>query len=308
MRRVETALHLVMAVNAVMGLLEFALDHQFLPYRFENQPHIEDTRATALQGHPLANATLTGCYVLALLSGGGAALAPVLRLPMLLLQLAAMVAFGGRTALVLVVAMGVFKAGWRGAVILAGARFSLRSATVAAFLIPCGALALALLAEKGFFDALVERFMSDGGSAQTRSDMFSLFAQLPLRDLIVGPDAEIVDSIRRVEGLEMGIENPLVRMLLYQGVIVTVLMVAGFALFMTEIASRIRRGTWPVFVFFILVVNSFESLGSKSLLLAQFAVMMLAMFRPGAVPQPARPPRPSAATIAGSASRVRSLP
>ncbi len=34
------------------------------------------------------------------------------------------------------------------------------------------------------------------------------------------------------------------------------------------------------FIFFLIVINSYESIANKSLALAQFVVLMLAMFRP----------------------------
>ncbi len=50
------------------------------------------------------------------------------------------------------------------------------------------------MAASGFFDALLPRFQSDGGSANARVQMFDLFAQLPLRDLMIGPAASLVTN------------------------------------------------------------------------------------------------------------------
>ena len=88
-----------MLVNALLGLTEFATKTLFFPYRLDGQVFATDTRSAALQGHPLGNATLTACYVLALIGGGGRMTVPQ-RLAMIGLQLAALVAFGGRSAMV----------------------------------------------------------------------------------------------------------------------------------------------------------------------------------------------------------------
>src|SRR5438045_1573292 len=82
-----------------------------------------DWRSTALLGHPLANAVVTGVYILVLAVGGGRDLPDVLRPMLVVVQLAAMFAFGGRASFVLLVAMLGFlglQAAWR---IAAGKRF-----------------------------------------------------------------------------------------------------------------------------------------------------------------------------------------
>lgn len=304
-RRVEILIHVVMAVNAVMGLAEFALHERVFPYRFEGQVFETDTRSTALNGHPLANAAVTGSYILVLLVGGGPSLSGAARIAMTALQLAALVTFGGRTALVLVLAACAARLVVHALRLLAGLRVSLVSAIWAALLVPVAALVLVAIGEAGFFDSFTERFASDGGSAQARIGMLQILGDIPLRDLVVGPDSELVDTVRRLRGLEWGIENPVLRMLLYQGAIVTAFMVAGFGLFMTELGSRLRAGSWPVVLFFLLVINSFESLASKTTLLAKFVVMAAAMLAPRS-DQSARPRRPSAATTSGSGLRSAS--
>src|SRR5487761_2317386 len=56
---------------------------------------------TALFGHPLLNAMLAGSYIIALVMGGGQDLPKPMRAFAMALQLVAMVAFGGRSAFVL---------------------------------------------------------------------------------------------------------------------------------------------------------------------------------------------------------------
>ena len=275
-RRIETTIHLIMAANALLALVEFAVDHRFFPYRFEGETFQLDTRSAALNAHPLVNATLTGCYVVVLLVRGGPALTGGLRTGALALQLAALITFGGRTATVLVAAALLLAGTLRLAAVAAGARLRLRTAVGAAFLLPAGAILLLALGEGGFFGRLIERFVSDGGSASSRIGMLALLGDIPLRDLIVGPDPALVESLRYLNGLEWGIENPIVRTLLYQGALVTGFMVVGFALFMGELGSYLRRGSWPVFLFFLVTINSFESVASKTSLLAKFVVLVYA--------------------------------
>ena len=157
---------------------------------------------------------------------------------------------------------------------------SLPVVAAAALLIPMLALAVGFFASGGFFNVVLDRFADDGGSAHTRLQMFEIFEYLSLRDIFVGSNSDLIDSIRRTHGLEWGIENPVVRLLLYQGVAITTLLVAGFALFLIEIGRRLGRGAAMPFIFFLLVANSYESIANKTLMLGQFVVLMIVIFNP----------------------------
>ncbi|MFY9294753.1 MAG: VpsF family polysaccharide biosynthesis protein [Methylorubrum rhodinum] len=275
----ETALHGVMLANACLGLAEFATGRLVFPYRLDGEAFATDTRSAAFQGHPLVNALVTATYVLALIAGGGH-LRPWQRLGMLALQTAALVTFGGRSAIVAVVLLGglsVLVATLRvlrtGRVPLLAAAFGLPALTMAP-------LALVALAFGGFFDKLAERFVSDGGSANARIEMLALIDRIPFRDLAFGPDTGFVETLRRMHGLEWGIENPIVRMVLYQGVFMTALLTLAVVLFVAEIVRRCRPGTFVPVLGFALLLNTSESIASKTTVLAKFAIMMVALYRP----------------------------
>jgi hypothetical protein len=123
------------------------------------------------------------------------------------------------------------------------------------------------------------RFESDGGSANARFEMFSLFFQIPIRDLLIGPDLDLIDSLRRVSGLEWGIENPIVKTILYQGVFIALLLTVTVTLFLREIASRCERGVWLPLVAFAILLMTAETIGGKTTMLAKFAVIVLTMYR-----------------------------
>jgi hypothetical protein len=215
-----------------------------------------------------------------LLSGGGRALPKMLRTPAILLQLAALVASGGRSALTLMIPFGAFILLRRFIGILLGARMS-PSLVIAICATPAvAAVAIAALVNAGFFDVMLQRFDDDGGSADARWRMIELLSKIPLRDLLLAPDLGKIDGFRRSLGLELGIENPIVRFILYQGVIATTAMLVGVTAFLRGIVRPLKGRTGPALIYFLVLINSFESLGSKSLLLAKFAVLMIAMFRP----------------------------
>ncbi|NEU10829.1 hypothetical protein G3T14_01615 [Methylobacterium sp. BTF04] len=285
-RQLELTVHAVMLVNALLGLVEFGTGHLFFPYRLDGEVFSTDTRSAALQGHPLGNATLTACYVLALIGGGGT-FTPMGRAGMIGLQLAALVAFGGRSAMVVTLILG----GASGLLALhrtlRTGRVPLLGAAAGIFLLTLAPLGIGGLAVAGFFDALLGRFMADGGSANARVEMFDLVASVPLRELLVGPEMALVESLRRVSGLEWGIENPIVRTLLYQGAFMTVLLTVAVTLYLIELVRQCRPGTALPVLAFVILNNTFEGLGGKTTLLAKFAILLLALYRP--LTEPVRP-------------------
>ena len=277
--RMQTVVHAIMTVNALLALFEFATKTLLFPYRLDGEAFMSDLRSTALQGHPLSNATVTSIYVLALLSGSRSLSMP-LRLGLIGLQCAALVAFGGRSAMVLTIVLGgcyLLIQGLRG---LRTGRVNLLGAALGLILAALVPVVIAVAAAYGFFDALLERFVSDSGSANARVEMFELFKHFELRDLIVGPDIDLIESLRRISGLEQGIENPVIRMVLYQGAFFTLLLFVGFALFMHEVARRCHSGLWLTMLGWLILLNTSESLASKTTLMTKFVVIALVLYRP----------------------------
>ncbi|TPM06601.1 hypothetical protein FJ960_11430 [Mesorhizobium sp. B2-3-11] len=290
--RMQTVVHAVMTVNALLALFEFATKTLVFPYRLDGVVFMSDLRSTALQGHPLSNATITAVYVLALLSGSRSLSMPP-RLGLIGLQCAALVVFGGRSAMVTTIALGGIYLLFSGVAYLRRGRISLPGAALAVMLASLLPLVLAMLFSYGFFDALLERFVSDSGSANARVEMFELFKHFELRDLIIGPDIDLIENLRRINGLEQGIENPIIRLLLYQGAFFTLLLFLGFALFMHEVARRCHPGIWLTMLGWLILLNTSESLASKTTLMTKFVVIALALYRPVrvGVRRPAQAPR-----------------
>jgi hypothetical protein len=276
--RAEKLIHALLAANALLGLAEYAIDQRIIPFRFDGVPLEWDKRSNGLLGHPLENAQVTGVYIMVLLAGGGRSMPPALRPAAVLLQLAALVPFGGRTALLLTLAMLSLWLIPRIVHVLRGGRMSLPAFAAIAVAAPMLIMGIGLIAVSGFFDVILHRFANDHGSAKARLEMFEIFGQLSWREIFVGANNDYVESLRRSFGLEQGIENPVVRLLLYQGVIFTTLLVAGFVLFMREIVRRLAPGYAMALVFFVIIINSYESISNKTVALTQFIVLLLVMF------------------------------
>src|SRR5262249_59212243 len=67
--RVEKLLHVLFAANAVLVLVEYAIDYRFFPYRFDGQGFEWDKRSTGLFSHPLENAVMIGTYLMVIVAG-----------------------------------------------------------------------------------------------------------------------------------------------------------------------------------------------------------------------------------------------
>ncbi|MGY6249609.1 VpsF family polysaccharide biosynthesis protein [Bosea thiooxidans] len=278
MATLTTMLHVVMTLNAVLALAEFVTQIRVFPYRFDGVAFETDTRSTALHGHPLANAMITACYLMALISGARP-LSPAMRGILIGLQSAALVVFGGRTALLSSLFFGLAY----GVVALFGLlranRISLVGAAIGCVLVALLPVAVGGLAELGFFNDVMTRFVSDGGSANARKEMFDLLGMFSIGDLVFGPDVQLVDTLRRVNGLEWGIENPFIRMTLYQGAIITALVTLTFGLFMYELGHG-RKGVWLPMIVWVILLNGSESIATKTTLVAKFIVVVLCLYRP----------------------------
>ncbi len=159
---------------------------------------------------------------------------------------------------------------------------------------------------QGLFPGLIAKkfdvIASQIGITEPRKEMFDLLAMFSLGDLVIGPDTQLVDTLRRINGLEWGIENPFIRMTLYQGAIVTALVTLAFGLFMYEL-GRGRRGVWLPMLVWVILLNGSESIATKTTLVAKFIMVVLCLYplgsRAGRVTRassaPARRPWPGRA-------------
>lgn len=275
--RLRLVLHGVMTANALLALFEFATHTLLFPYRLDGATFETDLRSTALQGHPLVNASITSIYILALL-GGERSMGNSVKFMLVALQCAALVAFGGRSAMVITVLLGGSYVLYQGLATLRQGRVNLIVAAFALMLIALVPIGISVLAYLGFFDALLGRFVSDGGSANARIEMLSMFDDLSLAEIIVGPNVDFIESTRRIKGLEWGIENPFIRMTLYQGAFFTLLMTLAVGLFLWELARKCGRGIWLPMLAWVILLNTSESISSKTTLQAKFAVIVLCLY------------------------------
>ena len=277
--RLARLMHVVITINGLLGLFEYLTGYRLTPYVAGTLLIEGDWRATALFGHPLANALVTGAYILLIAVGGGRDLPPLLRPVLMVMQLAAMVAFGGRSSLVLMLACLAFVGLREALLILRGKRFSLVHATLGVMAIPLAIAAVGTLIGGGFFDQLAERFVEDRGSAKSRLIMIDLLNRLPWPSLLFGSDQEYVGSQQRLEGIEYGLESFWISMVITYGGIISVIFFAGLAAFCRDLLMAAQKGTMLLLVYFFAVQSTSVGLAAKTCVFVIFVSMVRVFLR-----------------------------
>jgi hypothetical protein len=146
--------------------------------------------------------------------------------------------------------------------------------------LPLAGAALLALSSTNFLDRFLSRFADDTGSAQTRWDMFEVFARIPFADLITGPDPREVMTWQTLFGLERGIESFWLSMMLSYGLLVSCVIFAALLMLCGVIVRRCKPGAALVLLYFIAVASVSLSLAGKSSVLTIVTLMLLVLMRP----------------------------
>ena len=272
--------HAAMTANALIAIFEFASGARLTPLVAEGVTLSADWRSTALFGHPLQNALITATYALIMIQGGGRDLARLLRVGVIMLQLVAMVAFGGRVATLLLIGFGGVAIVRQLTTSVRLRRLSRTDAAVFAAVATLTAIGIILLLGGGFFDLFAQRFAQDMGSTNARVAMLDLIKQLPFSAFLFGSDPEHIATLQRLEGIEFGIESFWVAFVAFYGIVISILFFAGLAAFLFDLKRAARpAGGWVIF-FFIAICSTSMSLAGKTSALAMVAAMLLLLLRP----------------------------
>lgn len=226
----------------------------------------------------MLNAGTTGLYALMLFFGADRALKQPLRLVQFLIQLVALVAFGGRTALVLTlltIGLGSLRPI---ADFLRGRPFEMRWAMAGALAVPILLAAIATTALNGGLDPLIERFTDDRGSAQARVVALELFDAFPPADILFGPDPERLASLQNTLGIEYGVEDSWLGLLFQYGALMTLTFSLGFFALLYEFWRRANSYAIVLVAVFIVEISSAASISVKSFTFNQFAILLLVIF------------------------------
>ena len=278
-RRAALIIHAVLCANALLGLYEYLSGWRLTPYVAGTLLIEVDWRSTALLGHPLANASVTGSYALILGIGGGRDL-PKLMIPAVMgLQIVAMIAFGGRSALVLTLLLLALVGFWKAQKVLRGERVDMLQAGLLLLAMPVVLAGFVYAAQAGFFDAMLQRFVDDQGSAKARVIMLQLFNYITWEDLVFGPDSALISSLQRTEGIEYGIESFWVAFILTNGIAMSVIFFLALFAFSWQLVAVTRIESAILLVYFYLLASTSVSLSAKTCSFGMFVIMVLTMMR-----------------------------
>ncbi|MCJ2081743.1 VpsF family polysaccharide biosynthesis protein [Methylobacterium sp. J-090] len=277
LRIMDRIIHGLMAANAVIGSLESLLKWRLVPYYIGDEIITFDWRSTALLGHPLQNAGVTAVYALLLLTGLRGGLPARWALPAFVLQLAALPAFGGRTAAAGLAAAALVWLGVRALLILSGRRFALSSLLWVALLCPLVAAGIWFASGSDYVALFVDRFVDDSGSAETRVRMLSLFGDFSWGDLFIGPDPETLAALQIREGLELGLESFVVAFLLTSGIFASSVLFLGLGLFVIALGRLVPwQGKAALGLYLILNVTS-TGFSSKGVAFSLVVMLLLVL-------------------------------
>ena len=282
--------HILFTINALVAILEMTTPFRLVPTYIGDELVVYEWRATALLGHPLSNAMLTGVYILLLTGPAGRIFPAPVRVGLFGLQMVAMMAFGGRTALVLLVLFLALRGAVAGTAYLSGRRFRRSAPILALPLATIGAIAMVILFEMGLFDRFIGRFIDDNGSAATRAAMFRVFDRIDPAYFLFGPEPWLIRSAQWQVGSSIAIESFIVGFVALYGLLVSLVFFAGLALFMREVVRFAGRPAILPLVYFFVVAAGANSISAKSTDLTM--AIALAMVLPIAFrTDPDAPPR-----------------
>ncbi len=277
--RLARLLHMIVIANALLAIVEVATQWRLFPFGIPGAQVTWDYRATALFGHPLDGALTTGIYAVILMTVPQVpGLAQRLRLPVILLCLAAMPAIGARTSFaivymvagaVLVLNLAAFLGGRRRA-----SHVSMLAVLAGAALLP---LAVAAAFHFGYLDGFLGRFENDSGSAGTRLSLYSLFSHYGLTEMLTGYSLVELRTRIRIEGLESGVENAWVGHLLQFGVPMAVMLWCALAAFLADVVRAAGRHAIVPIVFMLLVISTSVGISGKTNMLVMPTILVLVL-------------------------------
>jgi hypothetical protein len=270
------AIHFTVLLNIVLGYYEYFSGHRLIPLTLggDGVVVVSEWRSSALLGHPLDASGVVAAYVLALIVRPALCPPIVVRLPLIVFSLASLMAFGGRTSLMTVLAIIGCLAMLEILRLIRGKRIPLPAAVAGISLFFVAGAAVFAALDSGIFDKMLLRFSSDKGSTLARYATFDLLSHFDWHELVLGPSPARVTALQGQLGLNYGIENFWISCIVQFGIVHTALLTIGLIGFMTEILRRASGGAWTIMLLILAVAASSVSFSSKNIQLAQFVILL----------------------------------
>lgn len=268
------ALHLTILLNVALGYYEYFSGHRLIPLTVGNLLVLGEWRSAAFLGHPLTASGLVAGYVLALLFRPAICPPLLLRLPLIAFCAASLMVFGGRTALMTVLAVIACATAMRIFRFLRGSRISVPAALVTLCVFFATAAIVVAALDSGIFDKMLLRFSSDKGSALARFATFHFLSHFDWHELLLGPNSVRVNALQSQLGLTYGIENFWIACIAQVGIIMTALLTLALVALFAEILQRSSQAAWAIAFLVLMIAASSVSFSSKNIQLAQFVVLI----------------------------------
>jgi hypothetical protein len=266
--------HLLMLLNIAIGYYEYVSGHRIIPLMLGDLLVVGEWRSAALLGLPLTASGLVAAYLMALFLCPRVCPLPPLRFLWIAVCLASLMVFGGRTALVMtlaVMAIAILRELFR---MLRGGRVSLPTLILAiCTLFVAIAVAFAAL-DLGVFDKMLLRFSSDKGSTLARYAMINLLSYLDWSEVMFGSDMARANALQNQLGLQYGIENFWISCIVQYGLLQTALLTTALGAFLTKVLRNADRSAFAILLLMIVIAASSVSFSSKNIQLAQFIILI----------------------------------
>lgn len=280
-RRLSYLIHALFFANSLLAIAEYTLGFRLTPLVAIGTELSADWRSSAFFGHPLANASLTATYLLAMAIGAGRDLPFPFRLAAVTASMVAMIAFGGRVATVLLVLFVTVAAMARLAAMARGGGFSRATLLAWLLMIPVIALIVMFAANSGFLDQFLSRFSDDDGSAATRLDMLELFRYVPWHELLFAPDPALITSLRSTYRLDFGIESFWIAFIFTYGIVPSLPLFGALLLFGRDVVRASGPKALWLALLVLAVASASTSLSSKTTVLTTSVILTLTFLRAG---------------------------
>ncbi|WP_296065356.1 VpsF family polysaccharide biosynthesis protein [uncultured Agrobacterium sp.] len=278
LRQMKRFVSLFLLCNSLIGIAETSGFPRILPYVVGETIIGFDDRPTALLGHPLNNALITGAWCLVILLSNFRTPLNFWRLTVLGVHLIALLAFGGRAAVVVAaLSYTCFVAYQATTTFLKGdSRDIIRLAKLC---IIAGA-GVPVLIYSGAADTVIERFLDSRGSDETRSAALVMLDLLSPGQWLFGVPVSVRTSIQALLGSTRGIEISWLALVYSFGLPITAILLVATYLTLRATTEDHDMGRAALLFYFFLTTLLSLSIGSKSLLVAQFLVILACFAKP----------------------------
>lgn len=269
------AIHLAILLNVILGYYEYFSGHRLFALNLGANLIVHgEWRSSALLGHPLTASGVVAAYILALILRPSLCPWLALRLPLIGFCLASLMAFGGRTALITVLAISGAIAAVQILRILRGGRVPIPLVIMAICVVFIAGACIVAALDLGIFDKMLVRFGSDHGSTLARYATFDLLSHFDWYELVLSPDPTRASALQTAYGLNYGIEDFWISCIVQFGLVHTVLLSIGLVALFAEILQRASGAAWAIVILILIIAASSVSFSSKNIQLAQFVVLI----------------------------------